>query len=813
MKHSLCLVLILLMSFALSQSENITQTIRGNVTDRDTKSPLIGAKIIITSADPVKGAISDPSGNFKIENVLVGRINIQVSYIGYDPQTMNNVELTSGKELILNIKLQEKYLKEVIVHGGTDKTNAQNEMTSVSARTFSIDESMRYAGSLNDVARMAQNFAGVQGADDSRNDIVVRGNSPTGVLYRVEGIDVPNPNHFALSGTTGGPISILNNNVLDNSDFMTGAFPAEYGNALAGVFDLKLRAGNNQTHEFLVQIGFNGLEAMAEGPINKEKYSSYLFSYRYSTLGIFKALGINFGTGTSVPDYQDLTFKLDFPYAKGKISIWGIAGVSAVEFLDSDNDDATLFSETGEDLTFNSSIAVGGITNTYRFNDQSFLKTSFSMDGTLNNITSDTLNYSNDMFYPFYRNNSTEGKQTLNLIYQNKLSSRNLIKLGIYNHRRYFNLNDSLHIKEDSVYNPLTMQQEYVPDYWYGITQSKGSTYFIQPFAQWQFRANENITINTGLHSQYFHLNKTYAIEPRFGVKYNINKKTTLSFGYGLHNQLSPNRLYFKQVRDGNGEIATNMDGSPYIPGRDLQMTRSNHFVISADKSISDHSRIKAEAYYQLIDNAPVQQYDSYYSVLNYGANFDLAFPDTLLNNGTGTNYGVELTVERFLNKGFYYLLTTSLYESKYKGSDGVLRNTAFNGNYTSNFLIGKEFNLFVDKKDRKANSVFVIDLKSTLNGGQRYIPINLEESGTMGRAVYEYDRAFEEKYNDYFRIDVKLGYKRNGKKVTQEWSVNVMNLTNHRNVFQQVYSASTNTIDTRYQTGLLIIPQYKILF
>jgi hypothetical protein len=180
-------------------------------------------------------------------------------------------------------------------------------MATVSARNFNPEEASRYVASREDIARMATNFAGVKGSDDSRNDIVIRGNSPNGVLWRVEGLDIGNPNHFASFGTTGGPVNIINNKMLGNSDFLTGAFPAEYGNGISGVFDLKLRNGNKEKNEFTAQIGILGLEGTAEGPINEKKGSSYIISYRYATLSIMNKLGINFGAAGN-PSYQDLNF-------------------------------------------------------------------------------------------------------------------------------------------------------------------------------------------------------------------------------------------------------------------------------------------------------------------------------------------------------------------------------------------------------------------------------------------------------------------------------------------------------------------------
>ena len=282
MKIAFTALLILIVSGLFGQT--LTQTIRGTVIDKQTLQPIIGARVVVLESDPLIGSVTNVDGQFRLEGVAVGRQSIQVTYMGYEPVVMQNLALTT-KEMVLNITMIESVnsLTEVEVTS-EKKGETVNKMANVSIRSFSVEESNRFAGSRNDVARMAQNFAGVQGADDSRNDIVIRGNSPTGVLFRMEGVDIPNPNHFARFGTTGGPISILNNNVLSNSDFMTGAFPSEYGNATAGVFDLKMRTGNNENQEFMFQFGFNGAELMAEGPFSDSSKASYLVSYRYSTL-------------------------------------------------------------------------------------------------------------------------------------------------------------------------------------------------------------------------------------------------------------------------------------------------------------------------------------------------------------------------------------------------------------------------------------------------------------------------------------------------------------------------------------------------
>ena len=309
-----------------------TQTIRGTVIDKQSKSPLEG--VLVTLLDSANVAtLTDAYGEYRLENVPLGRRSLKFTYEGYVQGSASNILVQQGKESIASLELEEDVTKmeDVVINSGADKTEALNENATNSVRQFSVEETSRYAGSLNDPSRMASNFAGVSGANDGRNDIVIRGNSPTGLLWRLEGMPIPNPNHFSVSGTTGGPVSMLNYNVLANSDFMTSAFPAEYGNAVSGVFDLNMRAGNNKKREYLGQIGFNGFEFGAEGPFSKKSKASYLINYRYSTLGVFKALGMSFGTGAAIPQYQDLSFKINLPTgARGQFQIFGVGGLSNI---------------------------------------------------------------------------------------------------------------------------------------------------------------------------------------------------------------------------------------------------------------------------------------------------------------------------------------------------------------------------------------------------------------------------------------------------------------------------------------------------
>ncbi|MFN3939557.1 MAG: carboxypeptidase-like regulatory domain-containing protein, partial [Chitinophagales bacterium] len=405
------LLLFSLLTYGILGAQSITQTIKGKVIDNQSNETLPGANVIVVGSNPVIGTSTDANGEFKLLNIPVGRVTLQISLIGYEMVVLHNLELTSGKELYVEVGMIEQIIliNEVVISASQGKAEAINEMSTVSTRQFSIEESQRFAGARNDVSRMAQNFAGVRGANDAVNDIVIRGNSPVGLLWRLEGIDIPNPNHFGDFGSTGGPVSMLNNNVLANSDFLTGAFPAEYGNAVSGVFDLRMRKGNNEKHEFLGQIGLNGLELGAEGPFSKNSKASYLINYRYSTLGVMSALGINFGTGTAIPFYQDIAFNLNFPTEKaGILNVWGLGGINEIDLISSNAADTVdnLYAND-VDVFDRSKIGVIGATHTYLFNNSAYTKFSIAASTIINKDQVDSISTETGEPVDFYFQNYT----------------------------------------------------------------------------------------------------------------------------------------------------------------------------------------------------------------------------------------------------------------------------------------------------------------------------------------------------------------------------------------------------------------------
>lgn len=789
----ICFGLFLVFCCEHITAQTFTQTIRGKVIDADSKSILFGANVILLNRDTLIGAATDADGRFRLENVPVGRQSLKASCIGYEDVIMNNIIITSAKEIILTIELHEKvYTSDVVeIVAKKDKTKANNELTTVSSRGFQAEETGRYAGSRGDPSRMVANYAGVASGNDARNDIIVRGNSPLGVLWRMEGVDIPNPNHFSAQGATGGPVSMLNNNVLGNSDFLTGAFPAEYGNKTAAVFDIKLRNGNNEKNEYTGQIGINGIELGAEGPVSKKQGSSYLVNYRYSTLEVFNALGIRFGV-SATPKYQDVSYKVNIPTQRaGTFAFWGIGGISKLSLLDSERKASDWsYISGGQDLVFKTNMGATGISHLYFFNTHASGKLSLSVSGTGLFMNIDTLSKILHTSFMTFKNESVEANYIANYTFINKFNARHLIKTGMTYQTIYFNAHSFYY---------STSVAKYIDQ----LNVESSTAGLVQGFVHWQFRPSDRLTFNTGLHYQNFLLNHSYALEPRFGVNFKLSSRQSINAGYGMHSQMQPTIYYFY-------ETYNHKTDSYYRSNRDLDLSRSQHIILSYDYVFAKNFRFKSESYYQSLYNIPVQKNRiSSFSMINVGNALEgIPLVDTLENKGTGKNYGIEFTLEKFFSRHYYFLTTTSIYQSRYKGSDGLEHHTSYDGGYIFNALGGYELEV-----GKQKNRFISLDLKYTLAGGNRYTPIDLEQSNYQHKTVLIDTQAFENKLKDYSRFDAKLTYKTNRKKTSQSIFIVVENIFNTKNILRQSYDKKTQSIQKEYQLGLFPYGGYRIEF
>lgn len=790
------LIVVSLLCISLLQAQD-TKTIRGQVVDKDSKYPLIGARVVVIDTGTVNGTVTDENGYFKLE-VPLGRVSLRASYVGYNDQSVSNLQVISGKEINQIIELQEKVtdMKEVVVTANKDQQGqAKNEFAAISARSFDVELTSRFSGNRNDPARMASNFAGVSGANDARNDIIIRGNSPMGMLWRLEGIDIPSPNHFAGFGSTGGPVGMLNNNTLSRGDFITSAFPAEYGNALSGVFDLGLRNGNKDKYEFLAQIGFNGIEVGAEGPFAKKKsQASFLINYRYSTLALFKLLKANFGTGTAVPQYQDLTFKVDVPTKKaGVFRFWGLGGLSQIELLghlvDLNKPQKDLYGNENIDLYNKVQTGMVGFSHTYFINPKTYYKLMLAATHQTQRADIDSIEPVNRQ--EIIRTNKVvlrQNKYTAHIMTNSKLDAKNTVTAGLI-----------VNVYDLKFADSVLYINTFIP-----VKSAKGYSALVEAYAMWKHKFTEQLTLNLGMHAQYFSLSGSFAPEPRASIKYQFRENQSISLGYGMHHQIQPLPTYY------NYEVSLTSDRKPTNLGMDF--TQSNHVVLGYDLTFAKDFHLKAEAYFQYINNAPVERTPSSFSMLNAGADFATPNNTNLVNKGIGRNYGLEMTMEKFFTKGYYFLVTGSLFQSEYQGSDKVWRNTAFNGHYVVNGLAGYQY-LFGGKKNKAKRHAVAIDTKLTGAGGRFYTPIDPVASDAQNTAVYIDSKAYSLKYKDYFRWDLKVSYRLSFRKITQELSIDLQNVANIKNIFRKVYNPRTNSLNNEYQQGIFVLPQYKILF
>ncbi len=770
------------------------QTIRGVITDKDSKETIPFANIMVENSIPILETTSDENGNFILNNVPIGKQTLIVLFSGYETFTLSNVNVTAGKEVVLELNLTENFeaLDEVVVVADNNKGKTINEFATVSARTLDPEQAKLYAASFDDPARQVQNFAGVTGnGDDLNNEIVIRGNSPNTLLWRLEGVEIPNPNHFVYS--TGGAVSMLSSNVLDKTDFFTSAFPAEYGNGLAGVFDLRFRKGNNKKRETTIDAGFLGLGIATEGYFSKKSEASYLLNYRYSTPSILDAIGIKLSEGGNL-NYQDLNYNFNLPTSKmGTFNIYGLYGKNTIKSSETatESEDGTPTTGNFESSSKNDvGTFITGIGHRIFLKDRTYLKTNISYSSEDANLKEETKNNGIIDTLSGSEFDSKIENFRLSSYLNHKFNAKHTIRTGVtFSHNKEKTI--SYHIGSNDLGHLVPTNDKV-----------NGNTNVFQGYFQWKFRATEKFTLNSGLHFLYFGRTKSSAVEPRLGLNYQLNNKHSLSFGAGLHSRAERLSTYLIKA-----------DANEQFLNTNLKLSKALHFVIGYNWRLNKNTHFKAEAYYQNLFNLPVDNTgETGYNVINAQL-FDV-FNVTdipLTNDGKGRNYGIEFTLERFMNKGFYYLTTLSLYDSKYKIGNSSYYNTRFNGNYVFNLLAGKEF-----KIGNKGNKTFGINTKFNLTGGQRYTARD-EAASIADQSEIFSTTPFTEKVKDYYRLDLGLNYQWNRKKTTHTLSLNIQNVTNRLNktVPDYYYDDVSNKIlkTTSEQNGIIPVLKYSINF
>lgn len=755
----------------------LTQTIRGKVLDQANQMPIVGATVTIIDTNPIVGDATDVNGQFKIINVPIGRRSIKVTSIGYEERIIPNILIGSGKEAIIDVDLIESItqMDEVVVVDEGVASLPVNEMAQVSARSFTVEETKRFPVGIGDPLRLASSFAGVVSSDDVNNEIVIRGNTPRGILWKLDGIEIPSPNHFSSEGTSSGGISMFSTQVISRSDFFTGAFAPEYGNATAGVFDIHLRKGNNEKSEKTIQAGLLGLDVSAEGPFQEGTKSSYLFNYRYSTLAMLDGLGLDLLDEDEKTSFQDLSFKLNFPTrVLGTFSVFGLGGLSKVT-----RDFYPEISDEGYDM------GVVGVSNQFSIDRKTFIRTTLSASGT--EVIDDYTQLGDLKIKEIHHFSKTYQRAFIQL--NRKFNAKHLLESG-------FTLS-----KLDYIFKATNHNEFNLPPYDdYTQFDESGGTGSKQLYLSWKYRMNEKLSLVNGLHWLHFDLTGESSWEPRSSLHWQFAPDKSFSLGYGMHSRIESLEYYFGNYIADNGAILNY--------NRDLGLTKANHFVVGYEKAFNEKASFKTEVYYQYLFNVPVflDSMQNAFSTLNLSDGYT---PQRLINAGTGTNYGIEFTFERKFADSYFYLMNLSIYESKYRARDGVRRDTRFNGNAASNFLFGKEFK--VGRNGR--NNILGFNAKLSWAGNKRYTPISLKASQQFNQEVRPLINTYKLKYPDHTRFDLQISFRRNTAKTTSEWRLDLQNVFNRENVLYDYYNAQFKDIESEKSVGFIPILSYRLEF
>ncbi|MEO8067420.1 MAG: TonB-dependent receptor [Flavobacteriales bacterium] len=777
------LILAPLLYTAQITAQGTTQTVRGTILDTDTRLPLFGATVEVKGVDPALSTMTDQDGGFVIKSVPTGRIDVVVSVFGYEAKVLANLLVISSKETVLQVPMltSVKQLNEAKVSGKKRKGQARNDMATVSARRISVEETSRIAGGINDPARMVGTFAGVASTPDGNNTIVVRGNSPKGVQWRLEGMEIPNPNHFSDDGSTGGPINVLNSDMIDDSDFLTGAFSAEYGNVYSAVFDMRLRDGNNKKREYTLKAGVLGTDLTVEGPLPGVESGSYLANYRYSTLALLDGAGIVDYQG--VPKYTDAAFKVKVPTTKaGTFSLFGVGGRSSIQQEDIGVTGDTLFARND----YRSRMGVVGLSHTRTLGANSYLYSTVSMSG----------NGSGNEYFEApapgedgteLRSNADLAKWTLRATttLNTRLNAKHKLRTGILFSNDHFRmLVDDWNNDSDALEREL---------------DRTGSANTTQAFVSHQWRWNERWTLTSGVHLLHYDLNDAIAAEPRVALRYQQRPDQAFTFGAGLHSKTQS--LMTLQVQDFDAQ------GNVVRPNEQLGLTRAAHAVVGYERMLAEDIQLKVEGYYQYLYDLPVENnVTSAYSESN---TIEWFSDRALVNEGVGYNTGIELSVEKFFTRGYHFLATGSFSETKYQALDGVWHNSRFNLGTVANVLAGKEWKI---RASRGKDRVFMAGFRWSMQGGQYHTPIDLKASRAAGEQVLTND-VWSYKSPDVHKLDVVMSYRVGRPKASHEFKVDVQNVMNAQTPVGYFYEDRTGTIKSYAQLSILPVVQYTLRF
>ena len=773
-------VLVAVVAGVLLPQSVVAQTIKGSVTDAITGETLIGAAVKVAELKDV-GGITNIDGEFSITITQPGRYTIETSYMGYEPSVLKEVLVAGAKDVVLDITLRESStdMNEVVIKPRVNKESTVNPTALVGGMMLSMEEASRYAGGYNDPARLVTAFAGVAGQGDG-NGISVHGNAPQFMQYRLEGVEIFSPNHFADLYSAGfGMVSALNSNVITNSDFFVSTFNSSYNNALSGVFDVRMRAGNNSKFENGVQVGSVGIEWTSEGPISKKNNSSFIFNYRYGFSTIARKLKL-IDTYGSQYDFQDLSFKLNFPTKKaGTFSAFALGFIDKSWDVELDIKDIhSIYDASDQEGSLYNALL--GASHKIHFDNKWTWRTTAAYNMQHNKVDMEywglhfDANHKPIGFegkdYPFSYLKQNEDRAVFNTELSKQVTPRWLLQLGGEYSHRFFDLNFRT---AENVYEPVSPTPYYA---------TKDNTGLASIFWSNLWKPADNLSFNIGLSGSYFLLSKDFSIEPRASMKWEPGKRHSISLGYGLHSMIEKLDAYFFRNADGT------------MANKDLGLSKAHHLLTTYMYKFTDNLNLRFNAYYQYGFDTPVGINGSTFCTVNRLFNY---IEEPLVNEGNTRNYGADITLEHYMSRGFYGQVNGSLFKSEYRGLDKKWRNQLYDRGYMVKVLGGKEWMIGKRKQD-----VFNVSVKYTLQGGLRHTPIDVDAmranvaAGIINdQPIYKEDEAMTLQFDPTSILDLTVSYKINRKNVGHTIAFEGVNILQHETPYAVHYDLGTGQL------------------
>lgn len=751
-------VLFFVLSIQSVATSQETSSITGRVTEESTGLPLRRVTIGVLQGETlVAGGKTMPDGFFTITDVPVGEYTVRFNLVGYNTLLLDNVVVVSGEPTDMRVQLSIVSTEEISVE--ENRFVRPNDIAN-SIKSLRYEEIRRSPGGFEDIGRVLQTLPGVSFVNNGRNDLIVRGGAPTENLFVVDNTTVPNINHFGSQGSTGGPVSIIELDFVNEVDFISGAFPAKYGDKLSSVLDIRLRDGNRNTFLADINLSATGLGAVLEGPIGSKKKGSWLFSANRSYLDlIFNAAGFGF-----VPEYTSAQLKAVYDFSDKNsltVNLWG--NLDKVRFNNDDEEDR----KDNENILQNNQ---NGYVNSYEFKSvlspNSVLKLNLGRTYT-------KFDYSgrDSLFTEVFSNNTTEGNTTMKAEYLVFPSGSTQIETGAG--WTFVNSNSDILRVADTTYfvDDQTGSRYVLPDLDINTDLQPGKAF---AYAQLSQVFLSNFRLNIGARYDYFSKisNKNY-FSPRASVVYNASPKLNFSLGYGIFYQ-SPSLVWL----------------AGYEQNKSLNEIRSDQYVAGVEYLFSADWRVTLEGYYKDYSDYPASTIRPFIVLSNTGGDFEQTQDfgiEPLVSKGTGYSKGIELYIQKALTTNYYGLINLSLFDAKYKALDGVERNSSFNNRFIFTILGGY-----------KPGKEWEISGKFRYIGGRPFTPINpVDGTQLVSRYNSEY-------LPDFNSLDLRVDKRWNFSGWTLITYLDVQNVYGRKNISGYQWNKYTNQIEANESIGVL---------